>query len=50
MKYERQIPEIPPCPQEIAKQMRINADCIMKQITDHINEELKRFKEEKDKL
>ena len=30
-------------PEDIAKQMRINADILMKEITDHIDVELKRF-------
>jgi hypothetical protein len=30
--------------EEVAKQMRINADCIMQEITDHVDKEIKRFK------
>ena len=40
-------PEIPnpqPTFEEIAKQMRINADCLMKEITQHTNKEIERLK------
>ncbi len=44
--YITQIPEYTPTSEEIAKQMRINADIIKKEISDHVDQELKRFKEE----
>lgn len=40
------IPDCMPDHQEIAKQMRINADIIKKEITDHVDKEIKRFKQE----
>ncbi len=43
MRYER-IPLCTASPEEIAKQMRINADIIMKEISDHVDKELDRFK------
>lgn len=45
MKYDSKIPECEHDPKEIAKQMRLNADIIMKEITEHINNEIKRLKE-----
>lgn len=43
------IPEFGPSHEDIARQMRINADCIMEEITEHVNRELKRFKDGMDK-
>jgi hypothetical protein len=39
------IPELQPSFKEISELMRINADIVMKEITDHIDKELTRFKE-----
>lgn len=39
------IPVYTPTFEEISTQMRINADIIMKEISDHVDAELKRFKE-----
>lgn len=32
--------------QEVAKQMRLNADILMKEISDHVDKEIERFKRE----
>ena len=40
------IPEYIPTFEEIAKQMRINADVIMAEITHHINKEMEEFDKE----
>lgn len=37
------IPDAIVTPEEISKLMRINADIIMQEISDHIDKELKRF-------
>ena len=42
------IPDCAPSANEIAKQMRLNADIIMEEITKHVDKELKRFKQEMD--
>lgn len=42
------IPDCAPSPNEVAQQMRFNADIIMEEITKHVDKELKRFKQEMD--
>ncbi len=42
--YITRIPEYSPTFEELSKQMRINADIIMKEISDHVDSELERFK------
>lgn len=48
--YNPTIPDCEPNPMEISKQLRINADILKQEITDHIDSELKRFKSEKEKI
>lgn len=40
------IPNPAPDPQEIAKQIRINCDIVKKEISDHVDAEIARFKKE----
>ena len=49
-KYEPRIPETMYDFQEIATQMLINADIIKSEVTKHIDDELKRFQEEIEKV
>jgi hypothetical protein len=44
LRYTLNIPDCKPAPHEIAKQMRLNADIVMKEITDHVDKEIVRFK------
>lgn len=44
-RYEINIPEYTPSFKEVSKQMRINADIIMKEISDHVDREIERFKQ-----
>lgn len=39
------IPDYNPSSYEIAKQLRLNADIVMKEITDHVDKEIKRLKQ-----
>lgn len=41
--YSTQIPQYSPTFEEISKQMKVNADIIIKEITCHVDKELKRF-------
>ncbi len=43
------IPDCKPSYEEISKQMRINFDILKQEITDHIDKELKRFRQELEK-
>ncbi len=44
--YLTKLPVYVPTFEEIASQMRLNADIIKKEITDHVNAEISRFKRE----
>ena len=44
--YEKTIPEYMPTFQEISTQMRINVDFLKKEISDHCDSEIQRFKNE----
>ncbi len=44
LRYTINIPDCNPTPYEIAKQMRLNADIIMKEISEHVDKEIVRFK------
>ncbi len=44
--YEEKIPENSPTFQEISTQMRINVDILKKEISDHCDKEIERFKNE----
>lgn len=39
------IPEYEPSFTELSKQMRINADIVMKEISEHVDKEIKRLKD-----
>ncbi len=43
-KYDPEIPNPQPTYKEISEQMRINADILMKEVSEHINSEIERFK------
>lgn len=43
--FRWKMPVCMPEPSEIAIQMRINADIIMKEVSDHVDAEVKRFRE-----
>ena len=45
--FDSKIPNVQPTFKEMAEQMRINADFLMKEITEHANKEIERIKEEK---
>ena len=45
-KYITEIPQCTPSFEDISKQMRINADIIIKEITEHVNKEIERMKSE----
>lgn len=42
--FDSKIPNIEPTFKEISEQMRINADILMKEITEHANKEIERIK------
>ncbi len=44
--YISNIPQFTPTFEEISKQMRINQKIIMKEITEHVDKEIERFKKE----
>ncbi len=44
--YSPSIPPYTPTFEEISKQMRINQEIVMKQISDHVDREIERFKKE----
>jgi len=44
------IPDYQPTFEEIAKQMKINAEIIMQMITNHANKEIERIKKERENL
>jgi len=44
-KYICKIPEGIPTFEETSKQMRINVDILKKEFTDHVDKEIKRFRE-----
>lgn len=44
------IPDFLPTFKEISEQMKINQEIVMKEISDHTNKELERFKNELDKI
>ncbi len=48
--YSYKIPDASPSFEDISKQLRINADIIMKEFTDHIDKEIVRFRNEAEKI
>ena len=44
------IPELVPSFEEVSAQLRINADCLKQEISEHVNNEIKRLREEIEKI
>ena len=44
--YINKIPDYQPTFEEISKQLRINCDCIKKEVADHVDLKIKRFQDE----
>lgn len=49
-KFDKKIPDYIPEFSEFSKQLKINCEFIKKEITDHINDEIKRFHDEINKI
>lgn len=50
MQYKDVIPSYTPTFEEISKQMKINQEIVMKEISEHVDKELERFRKEMNEI